>query len=40
MKAIAELTIAAAVVALLVAVAVEISHAQASPPAPIMQDIS
>jgi hypothetical protein len=39
MKAITELTIAAAAVALLVAAALQINHAQASAPIPVAQDI-
>jgi hypothetical protein len=37
MKAITELTIAAVAVALLVAAAIQINHAQASPPLAIVQ---
>jgi hypothetical protein len=37
MKAITELTIAAVAVALLVAAATQISHAQASSPTPVVQ---
>jgi hypothetical protein len=39
MKAITELTIAAAAVALLVAAAVQINRAQASAPIPVAQDV-
>jgi hypothetical protein len=39
MKTITELTIAAVAVALLVAAAVQINHAQASSPTPVVQDV-